>query len=98
MATLMGSTISYMIMDMGFNIGMPLRLFSCANSQLTYHLGYLCAGLSALSLVVVCFIIPDFTDRSYAQLNELFERRIHSRKFPQTVCTGSYGHTRASGQ
>ena len=41
--------------------------------------------------MIVYFFIPDFTGRSFAQVDELFARRIASRKFSSTVCTGDYG-------
>ncbi|KAJ5707337.1 hypothetical protein N7488_007138 [Penicillium malachiteum] len=54
--------------------------------------GYFYAGMTALSMIIVYFLIPDYTGRSYAQIDELFERRIPARKFSKTVCTGDYGH------
>ncbi|KAJ9114712.1 hypothetical protein QFC22_005588 [Naganishia vaughanmartiniae] len=53
--------------------------------------GYLFAGLGAVCIVLLWFFIPDFTGRSYAQLDELFLRKIPARKFASTECTGDYG-------
>ncbi|KAJ9117070.1 hypothetical protein QFC24_006529 [Naganishia onofrii] len=53
--------------------------------------GYLFAGLGAVCIILIWFFIPDFTGRSYAQIDELFSRKISARKFASTECTGDYG-------
>lgn len=53
--------------------------------------GYLFFGLGLGCCVVIYFFIPEYSGRSFAQLDELFERRIPARKFASTVCTGEYG-------
>ncbi|KAJ6014924.1 hypothetical protein N7540_009515 [Penicillium herquei] len=59
---------------------------------MSLNIGYFYAGMTALSMIIVYFFIPDYTSRSFAQIDELFERRIPARKFSKTVCTGDYGH------
>lgn len=49
------------------------------------------AAFGVFDIVMTYFFIPDFTGRSYAQLDELFSRKIPARQFRTTVCTGSYG-------
>ncbi|RAO69146.1 uncharacterized protein BHQ10_005158 [Talaromyces amestolkiae] len=58
--------------------------------------GYMFFGVGVICLVLIYLWVPDVTGRTYAQLDELFERRIPARKFKTTVCTGEYGqeHTR----
>ncbi|OJJ51058.1 hypothetical protein ASPZODRAFT_162942 [Penicilliopsis zonata CBS 506.65] len=46
--------------------------------------GYLFAGFAAVSVVITYLFIPDFTGRSFAQVDELFSRRIPARKFSST--------------
>jgi hypothetical protein len=53
--------------------------------------GYMFFGFGILSCIVIWFGIPDLTGRSYAELDELFERKIPARKFRTALCTGSYG-------
>ncbi|KAK9447081.1 general substrate transporter [Limtongia smithiae] len=53
--------------------------------------GYMFFGIGCLCLVFIYLWIPDVTGRTYAQLDELFERRIPARKFKTTECTGEYG-------
>lgn len=53
--------------------------------------GYLFAGLGTMCVVLLWFFIPDLTGRSYAQIDELFLRKIPARKFATTECTGDYG-------
>lgn len=53
--------------------------------------GYMFFGLGVISLILIYVWIPDVTGRTYAQLDELFERRIPARKFKTTECTGDYG-------
>ncbi|CAK7227991.1 hypothetical protein SEUCBS140593_006763 [Sporothrix eucalyptigena] len=60
-------------------------------TDLSLNTGYFYAGLAAMSVAIVYFFIPDYTGRSFAQVDELFERRIAPRKFASTVCTGDYG-------
>ncbi|KAJ5730328.1 uncharacterized protein N7483_004836 [Penicillium malachiteum] len=59
---------------------------------MSLSIGYFYAGMTALSMIIVYFFIPDYNGRSYAQIDELFERRIPARKFSKIVCTGDYGH------
>ncbi|KAL8291287.1 hypothetical protein RQP46_002265 [Phenoliferia psychrophenolica] len=68
------------------------------NSALPYMLnvwgaksGFLFAGLGATSCVIVYLFIPDFTGRTFAELDELFARKIPARKFRSTTTTGDYG-------
>lgn len=53
--------------------------------------GYMFFGIGVVCCVLIWLWIPDVTGRTYAQLDELFERRIPARKFKETVCTGEYG-------
>jgi SP family general alpha glucoside:H+ symporter-like MFS transporter len=48
-------------------------------------------GLGLGCAVLICFTIPDFTGRTFAQIDELFYRRIPARQFSKTECTGDYG-------
>jgi SP family general alpha glucoside:H+ symporter-like MFS transporter len=47
--------------------------------------------LGVFCIIAVWFFIPEYAGRSYAQLDELFNRHIPARKFATTECTGSYG-------
>jgi hypothetical protein len=49
------------------------------------------AGWAVVCIVLTFFFIPDYTGRSYAQIDELFVRKIPARKFRTTECTGDYG-------
>lgn len=60
-------------------------------------LGYLFAGLGLMCMLLIWFFIPDFTGRSYAQIDELFLRKIPARKFASTECTGNYGRDVTDG-
>ena len=53
--------------------------------------GYMFFGFGVICCVLIYIWIPDVTGRTYAQLDELFERKILARKFKETVCTGNYG-------
>ncbi|CAK7237471.1 hypothetical protein SCUCBS95973_009970 [Sporothrix curviconia] len=53
--------------------------------------GYWFLGWGLIALVLTYFFIPDFTGRSYANIDELFERRIPARKWSRIECTGGYG-------
>lgn len=45
---------------------------------------YFYAGTGAIALAIFFFTIPETKGRTYAALDELFERRIPARKFKQT--------------
>mgnify|MGYP001585798189 FL=1 len=53
--------------------------------------GYLFAGLGFLSCIAVWLWIPEYSGRSYAQLDELFARGVPARQFRNTETTGEYG-------
>jgi Sugar (and other) transporter len=53
--------------------------------------GYMFFGIGVICCVLIYYWVPDVTGRTYAQLDELFERRIPARQFKHTVCTGEYG-------
>ena len=53
--------------------------------------GYFFGSFGLVGLVITWFFIPNLTGRSYAQIDELFERQIPAREFKSTVCTGEYG-------
>jgi hypothetical protein len=50
-----------------------------------FILGLFCATM-------VYFFIPEYRGRSYAQLDELFARRVPAREFEKTQTTGAYGN------
>jgi MFS family permease len=54
--------------------------------------GYMFFGIGVLCCIVIWFGIPDLTGRTYAQMDELFERKIPAREFSKTECTGDYGN------
>jgi hypothetical protein len=68
------------------NIVIPFELDAIGSKT-----GYMFFGLGVISMVLIYLWIPDVTGRTYAQLDELFERRIPARKFKETECTGEYG-------
>jgi len=47
--------------------------------------------LGVVCSVAIYLFIPEYAGRSYAQIDELFQRRIPARKFRSTECTGDYG-------
>lgn len=53
--------------------------------------GYMFFGIGVICIILIYIWIPDVTGRSYAQLDELFERKLPARKFKSAVCTGEYG-------
>lgn len=68
------------------NIVIPFELVAIGPKT-----GYMFFGIGIICCVLIYIWIPDVTGRTYAQLDELFERRIPARKFKETVCTGEYG-------
>ncbi|GAA5987219.1 hypothetical protein JCM10908_001864 [Rhodotorula pacifica] len=55
--------------------------------------GFIFFGFGVACVVLVWFFIPDLTGRTFAQIDELFARRIPARKFSKTETTGEYGNS-----
>jgi len=53
--------------------------------------GFMFFILGCLCIVGVWFMIPEYAGRTYAELDELFARKVPARKFKSTVTTGEYG-------
>ncbi|KIV86711.1 hypothetical protein PV11_02309 [Exophiala sideris] len=69
----------------------PYLLSTVAYAKWGEKTGFFFGSLGLVSLILVYFLIPDYTGRSDAQIDELFVRRIPARKFQSTECTGDYG-------
>jgi hypothetical protein len=54
--------------------------------------GYWFGGWAVLSFILTYLFIPDITGRSYSNIDELFEKNVPTRKWPEFVCDGQYGH------
>lgn len=54
--------------------------------------GFIFFGFGVACVALVWFFIPDLTGRTFAQIDELFARRIPARKFSKTETTGDYGN------
>ncbi|WVW80729.1 hypothetical protein I302_102715 [Kwoniella bestiolae CBS 10118] len=67
-----------------FNYCTPIMLAS-PGANWGLNIGYFWAGTTALSLVALFFFIPETKGRTYAELDELFERKIPARKFKTTT-------------
>lgn len=46
--------------------------------------GFFYAGTAFVSLIIFYFTIPETKGRSYAELDDLFQRRIPARQFAKT--------------
>lgn len=57
------------------------------NAQCAWFFG----GMAFFFLILAYFLVPDYTGRSHAQIDELYVRKIPARKFASTECTGNYG-------
>jgi hypothetical protein len=50
---------------------------------------FMFAILGAICVAVIYLAIPDYTGRSFAQIDELFYRRVPARQWKKDVCTSS---------
>lgn len=50
--------------------------------------GFIFAGLSLIGGVIVWFEVPETKNRTYAELDEMYEQNLPTRKFKGYVCTG----------
>ena len=73
-------------------IVLPYLLSADTGAKLGVKTAFIFFGLGLICSVLIWFTIPDFTGRTFAQIDELFYRRIPSRQFAKTECTGEYGN------
>ena len=80
------ATGSNAIVGTFWNVVLPYELVAIGPKT-----GYMFFGIGVICSVAIWFFIPDLSGRSYAQMDELFERRVPARKFKDFECTGDYG-------
>lgn len=54
---------------------------------------YMFFALGCICTAGIYLFVPDFTGRSFGQIDELFHRKIPARRFKSTVCDGNYGNS-----
>lgn len=64
-------------------------MYNSTAGNLGGRCGYFFFGLSAICIVVIYFFIPETFNRSYAELDEIFQERVPARKTPDYVCKGT---------
>ncbi len=91
----MTTCLPYMLTKVGAKTGKCSRpvldISTIVNPRTPSFLGFMFFGLGVISCVLVVLYVPDFTGKSFAQIDECFYRRIPARQFASTVCTGDYG-------
>ena len=55
--------------------------------------GFFFAGLTAVLAVFMFFMLPECKDRTYAELDVLFENKVSARKFHKTNVDQFSGHS-----
>ncbi|RSH89999.1 hypothetical protein EHS25_001332 [Saitozyma podzolica] len=75
-----------------WNIVLPYELAAIGPTT-----GYMFAGFGVLTTLAVWFLIPELSGRTYAEMDELFEKKVPARKFKSTICTGDYGNHQEGG-
>jgi uncharacterized membrane protein len=75
-----------------WNIVLPYELAAIGPTT-----GYMFFGFGVLTTLAVWFLIPELSGRTYAEMDELFEKKIPARKFKSTICTGDYGNQHEAG-
>lgn len=63
-----------------FNFTVPY-MFDADEGNLGGKCGFVFFGLCVIGVVVIFFDIPEMKNRTYAELDELFESRVPTRKF-----------------
>lgn len=58
--------------------------------------GFFYAGLTALLILFMYFMLPETKDRSYADLDVLFENKVSARRFHKTDVDSFSGRTEAN--
>jgi SP family general alpha glucoside:H+ symporter-like MFS transporter len=57
--------------------------------------GFFYAGLTGLLITFMWFMLPETKDRTFAELDVLFENKVSARKFAETNVDQFSGHTTA---
>lgn len=57
--------------------------------------GFFYAGLTGLLITFMWFMLPETKDRTFAELDVLFENKVSARKFSETNVDQFSGHTTA---
>jgi SP family general alpha glucoside:H+ symporter-like MFS transporter len=55
--------------------------------------GFFYAGLTVLLILFMYFMLPETSDRSFAELDVLFENKVSARKFHKTNVDQFSGHS-----
>jgi SP family general alpha glucoside:H+ symporter-like MFS transporter len=55
--------------------------------------GFFYAGLTILLILFMWFMLPETRDRSFAELDVLFENKVSARKFHKTSVDQFSGHS-----
>lgn len=66
--------------------------FTYIQNAMGLKCGFMFGSFGLLSLLVIYLFIPDYTGRSYAQLDEMFINRVATHSFRKYVCSGDYGY------
>ena len=69
-----------------------------AKCWLETKIGLFFGGLTAIHLIPCIFFLPEVKGRTYAELDELFERGVPAWKFASTETEHSAEKERLSGQ
>lgn len=59
--------------------------------------GFFYAGLTALLIAFMWFMLPETKDRTFAELDVLFENKVPARKFAETSVDQFAGRTTVVG-
>lgn len=63
-------------------------MFGVDAGNLGGKVGFIFAFLSFVGLVIVWFEIPETKNRTYAELDEMYEKNLPTRQFKNYVCSG----------
>jgi SP family general alpha glucoside:H+ symporter-like MFS transporter len=78
-----------------FNFVVPY-MFDADEANLGGKMGFFFFGLCVIGLVVVFLEVPEMKNKTYAELDELFEARVPTRKFKTYQTIASTGNRTAS--
>jgi hypothetical protein len=63
-------------------------MFNVDTGDLGGKVGFIFSFLSIVGFVIVWFEIPEMKNRAYAELDEMFEKKLSTREFKRFVCSG----------
>lgn len=87
-----GFTFNYFFSTV-WNVAMPY-LYNSDEADLGGLIGWIFAGMGAVTMLILFFELPETKGRSFEELDEMFAARVPTRQFRRYQCEVGLGYAR----